>query len=94
MRGDLAVKMMIVILDDIDADVALNGLLENDFRVTRVASTGSFLKRGNTTLLLGTEDERVDDAITIIRQSREADSREDRQKATVFVLDLAHFDQL
>lgn len=87
-------KMMIVILDDIDADVALNGLLESEFRVTRVASTGSFLKRGNTTLLLGTEDERVDDAITIIRQSREEASREDRQRAAVFVLDLAHFEQL
>jgi uncharacterized protein YaaQ len=88
------VKMMIVILDDIDADVALSGLLESEFRVTRVASTGSFLKRGNTTLLLGTEDERVDDAITIIRQSREEASREDRQRAAVFVLDLAHFEQL
>lgn len=87
-------KMMIVILDDIDADVALRELLESEFRVTRVASTGSFLKRGNTTLLLGTDDERVDDAITIIRQSREADAREDRQRATVFVLDLAHFEQL
>lgn len=87
-------KMMIVILDDIDADVALSGLLESEFRVTRVASTGSFLKRGNTTLLLGTEDERVDDAITIIRQSREEASREDRQRAAVFVLDLAHFEQL
>lgn len=87
-------KMMIVILDDIDADVALSGLLENEFRVTRVASTGSFLKRGNTTLLLGTDDERVDEAIKIIRQSREEAAREDRQRATVFVLDLAHFEQL
>jgi len=88
------VKMMIIILDDVDADVALRGLLESDFRATRVASTGSFLKRGNTTLLLGTEDERVDDAIKIIRQSREDDAREERQKATVFVLNLENFEQL
>ena len=85
---------MIIILDDVDADEALRGLLESDFRVTRVASTGSFLKRGNTTLLLGTEDEQVDAAIEIIRQSRLEDSREERQKATVFVLDLDHFEQL
>lgn len=87
-------KLMIVILGDEVAEEALRDLIEREFRVTRVASTGSFLRRGNTTLLIGTQDDRVDDALEIIRRVRAVQAGEDQPRATVFVLDVEHFEQL
>jgi len=84
---------MILILDDEVAEEALRDLIEREFRVTRVASTGGFLRRGNTTLLIGTQDERVDDALEVIKSIRR-DPEQDQRRATVFVLDVAHFEQL
>ncbi|NIS80399.1 MAG: hypothetical protein GTO14_09380 [Anaerolineales bacterium] len=86
--------MMIVILDDFDAENALRALIEKDFRVTRVASTGGFLRRGNTTLLMGTKADRVDEAIEIIRATCTEPKEEGHSRATVFVLDMARFEQL
>lgn len=87
-------KLMIVILGDEVAEEALRDLIEREFRVTRVASTGGFLRRGNTTLLIGTQDDRVDDALEIIRRVRAVQAGEDQSRATVFVLDVEHFEQL
>lgn len=87
-------KLMIVILGDEVAEEALRDLIEREFRVTRVASTGGFLRRGNTTLLIGTRDDRVDDALEIIRRVRAVQAGEDQSRATVFVLDVEHFEQL
>jgi uncharacterized protein YaaQ len=87
------VKLIILILDDEIAEEALRDLIGQEFRVTRVASTGGFLRRGNTTLLIGTQDELVDDALEIIRGIRR-DPEKEQQRATVFVLDMERFEQL
>ena len=86
-------KLIILILDDEVAEEALRDLIEHEFRVTRVASTGGFLRRGNTTLLIGTQDDLVDDALEVIRSLRR-DPEQDQRLATVFVLDVEHFEQL
>ena len=86
-------KLIILILDDEIAEEALRDLIEREFRVTRVASTGGFLRRGNTTLLIGTQDDLVDDALEVIR-SLPRDPEQDQRRATVFVLDVEHFEQL
>jgi uncharacterized protein YaaQ len=85
---------MIVILDDKDADRAVVALIEKEFRVTRVASTGGFLRRGNTTLLIGLQPERVDDAIAVIREIRSESQAAERRRATIFILDTEHFEQI
>ncbi|HEY45627.1 MAG: hypothetical protein AMJ88_05585 [Anaerolineae bacterium SM23_ 63] len=87
-------KLIIVILGDEVAEEALRDLIEREFRVTRVASTGGFLRRGNTTLLIGTQDDRVDDALEVIRRVRTVQTGEGQPRATVFVLDMEHFEQL
>ena len=46
-------KMMIVVLNDQDGDPVIKALVDDEFRVTRIASTGGFLRRGNSTLLIG-----------------------------------------
>ncbi len=62
-------KMLIVILSDQDGETVLKALVEADFRSTRIASTGAFLRRGNSTLLIGLEDEQVDAALQLIREN-------------------------
>ena len=87
-------KLMIVILDDKDADRVVDALIEKEFRVTRVASTGGFLRRGNTTLLTGLQPERVDEAIAVIREVRSEPQAAERRRATIFILDTEHFEQI
>jgi len=85
---------MIVILDDKDADRAVDALIEGEFGVTRVASTGGFLRRGNTTLLIGLQQERVDEAIALIRETRSESQESGQRQATIFILNTVHFEQM
>jgi uncharacterized protein YaaQ len=82
-------KLMLIIVRDEDADPATQELIQNDYRVTRMASTGGFLRRGNSTLLVGVEDDRIE-AVTALLQRicRPADS--DQRRATIFVLNMTY----
>jgi len=86
-------KMIIVIVKDSDAEPVTQALTTNDFRVTRIASTGGFLRSGVVTLLIGVDEERVDAGIQVIRdQLGESDSKESR--ATLFVVPVQRFEQV
>jgi uncharacterized protein YaaQ len=87
------VKLIVTIVNDQDAESVLSGLIDNEFRVTRIASTGGFLRRGNTTLLIGVEDEKVDQAIDVIRSATPPVEDHNMFRATVFVLPVTHFQQ-
>ena len=87
-------KMMIAILGDQDAEHVLQALVDNEFRATRISSTGVFLRRGNTTILIGLEEERVDQAIEIIRENTQPSEEPYQRRATVFVLPVSRFEQL
>ena len=62
----VAIKLVISIVSDKDASHLLNELVQKGYRTTKLASTGGFLREGNTTMLIGVEKERVDDVISII----------------------------
>ncbi len=62
-------KLLIAIVQDQDVLSLIDELTENNYRVTKLASTGGFLKSGNTTLLIGVEDEKVDDVLNIIESN-------------------------
>ncbi len=87
-------KLMMAILKKKDCDPVTQALVKADFRVTRVASTGGFLRQGNVTLLIGTDEEKIESALEIIRTNVEDSDRPDQARATVFVLDVAQFEQL
>jgi len=87
-------KMIIAIVRDADIDVILKALLEKDFRVTRIASSGGFFRRGNATLMMGVETEKVEEAIEIIREHCVQTLDLAVKHATVFVLDVDHFEQV
>lgn len=59
-------KLVTAIVNKEDSKAVCNKLLKAKFYVTRLATTGGFLMAGNMTLMIGTEDERVDECIACI----------------------------
>lgn len=60
-------KMIICIVQDRDSSLLIDDLNDSGYRVTKLATTGGFLKAGNTTLMIGVEHDKVDDVISIIK---------------------------
>lgn len=86
-------KLVIAIVRDVDAGVVVDHLIANGHRVTRVASTGGFLRRGNVTLLVGTEEENVRPVIDLLRDAC-SPAEPDYHRATVFVVNAPYFEQI
>jgi len=86
-------KMIIVIIKDSDAEAVTQALTAGDFRVTRIASTGGFLRSGVVTLLIGINDERVEAGIQVIRD-RLGKSTSEESRATLFVVPVQRFEQV
>jgi uncharacterized protein YaaQ len=94
-------KLIIAVIQNEAADAVVDALLEAEFRATRLASTGGFLRRGNTTLMIGADEDQVDIVLSLIRQHARsgvapADTPDASQAAaaTVFVLDLEEYQRL
>lgn len=62
-------KLLISIVQDADVNFLMDALTENGYRVTRLSTTGGFLKKGNTTLLIGVEEEKLEDVLSIIEHN-------------------------
>lgn len=86
-------KMIILIAKDNDADTITQTLTSAEYRVTRVASTGGFLRSGVVTLLLGVEDDRVDSAIKLVREKL-GTSASVEKRVTLFVVPVERFEQI
>lgn len=59
-------KLVIAIVQDEDVSKLIDELTTKEFRVTKLASTGGFLKSGNTTLLIGVEESKLSNVMGII----------------------------
>ena len=59
-------KLITAIINKKDASFVCDSLTQAGFFFTRLATSGGFLKEGNTTLLIGVEDKKVDEAIEVI----------------------------
>ena len=59
-------KMITAIVNNEDSGAVCHALTKGGFSVTRLSTTGGFLMAGNMTLLIGTEDEKVDACIGLI----------------------------
>ena len=86
-------KMIILILKDSDSDIVTQTLTAAQYRVTRVASTGGFLRSGVVTLLLGVLDERVESALELVRSKLKPLPSGER-RATLFVVPVERFEQV
>ena len=60
--------LIVAIVQDEDAGRLVSELMENGFGVTKLATTGGFLRAGNTTLISGVSDDKLDSALAIIER--------------------------
>jgi|SRR5699024_738670 len=65
----MVMKLIVAIVQDQDAPSLIEELTENRFGVTKLSSTGGFLKAGNTTLLIGIEEENIEKVINIVERN-------------------------
>ncbi|MFC0233474.1 cyclic-di-AMP receptor [Vagococcus entomophilus] len=67
-------KLILAIVQDKDSNRLSNEFVDANVRATKLSTTGGFLKSGNTTFIIGIEDERINEVLEIIKnicQSRE-----------------------
>jgi uncharacterized protein YaaQ len=92
-------KLIIAVVQNDDADNVVDALLENEFRATRLASTGGFMRKGNTTLMIGADENEVDRLLELIRSNAHSgaaptEGGQAQAAATVFVIDLEEYQRL
>jgi uncharacterized protein YaaQ len=86
MSERIRMKLLIFVTEDGAADSAVDALVEQGFRVTRLASTGGFLRKGNTTLLVGVEDDKIGEAGELVRGAAKG--------ALAITLDLERYERM
>lgn len=62
-------KMVVAVVQDQDVNRLLARLSEEGYGATKLASTGGFLRQGNTTLLIGVDQDRVDRVVEVIKET-------------------------
>jgi uncharacterized protein YaaQ len=62
-------KMIVSIVNSSDARGLTDELMRKGYHATEISTAGGFLRRQNATILIGTEDEKVDDVLEIIRDN-------------------------
>jgi len=87
-------KMIIAIVDDAKKDEISQALLHESFRVTQLSTTGGFLRGGATTLMVGVEDDLVENALQIIRKQIPNPFDPEKRQATLYVLNVKSFIQV
>ena len=68
-------KLVIAIVHSEDAGALVDALTDKEYRVTRLQSSGGFLKQGNASVVVGVEEAQVEDVLAIIRETCHARSQ-------------------
>lgn len=91
-------KLIVAIVQGEDADDVIRAMLAAGHRLTRINTTGGFLRRGNATLLIGVEEQQIDEVIALIQstarhrtESAPLSKGIPEYTATIFVLNASHF---
>ena len=61
-------KLVLAVIHNDDSAVVTSALTQDGFFVTKLSTTGGFLMVGNTTLLIGTEDDKIDTIKEILKK--------------------------
>jgi len=62
-------KLLVSIVNSDDGRGLTDVLMREGYRATTISTTGGFLRQGNATILVGTEDEKVDAVLEVIRSN-------------------------
>ena len=83
-------KLIYAIIHEKDSDHVTETLIKHGHTVTRMASTGGFLRYGNITLLIGVESGQVEEVTALLKEHC-APTPPNQHAATIFVVDLPVF---
>lgn len=61
-------KMVFAVIAKQDEDMTVTALNEAGFFATKLSTVGGFLKKTNTSLLIGTDDDKVDHVLDILKK--------------------------
>jgi len=61
-------KMVLAVIDKDDAHDVISNLSKEGYSITRLSTTGGFLRSGNVTILVGVDDEKTQHVIEIIKE--------------------------
>lgn len=81
-------KMIIAIVGDDDSDQVTKTLTSASYRVTTIGSTGGFLRKGQSTMLIGVEDDALENALKTLRTCFPPVPEESEKRCTIFVLNV------
>lgn len=93
-------KLVIAIVQDEFSTKVMKSLMANKYRTTKLSSTGGFLKSGSTTLLIGVEDDKVDEVVKVIeKESKTVKVSKDKEEiavggANLFILNMQDFKKI
>ncbi len=62
-------KLIVAVIQDKDAQALMENLVKGGYSATKLASTGGFLREGNSTILIGVEDSEIEGVIGVIRKT-------------------------
>ncbi|WP_368251291.1 cyclic-di-AMP receptor [Enterococcus sp. 2201sp1_2201st1_B8_2201SCRN_220225] len=62
-------KLIMAIVQDKDSNRLANEFIDANIRATKLSSTGGFLKAGNSTFIIGIDDDRVTEALELIKKT-------------------------
>ncbi len=87
-------KLVIAVLQDADSHRVMEALVQAGYRVTHVATTGGFLRRGLDTLMIGVEEERLSDVLDLIRRHVKSEADPSLRRGMVFVLPVEAYERV
>ncbi len=87
-------KMVLAILEDSDSNSVMTVLHEAGYPLTLIDSTGGFLRKGNSTLIVGVDKNQVNAAISLINQECSPCVNPFKKRATIMVVNVDHFEQI
>jgi uncharacterized protein YaaQ len=61
-------KLVVAVVHNRDKGRVVEDLIRNGFKFTIIGSTGGFLKEGNTTFLVGTDEEQKETLLRLVQQ--------------------------
>jgi uncharacterized protein YaaQ len=85
-------KLILAVIRDIDGEPVIRTLIKAGYRVTRLASTGGFLRRGNMTLMIGVDEDAEQTVIDLMRKAVGPPEKE-QHRVTVFILNATGSEQ-
>ena len=86
-------KLILAVVRDIDTEPILDKLLPKGYRVTRMASTGGFLRKGSTTLMIGV-DSGHEELVVDLLKSAVGKPDPDQHRITLFILNASDYRQI